>query len=135
MIVTEMKPFEVIKKELGAGDKISLISCNTCARKCETGGKLAMNNLAEKLKEEGFSVVGQTLVGMPCGLSQLDEMMLSGNVALVLGCDASIHALKTLFPGVKVVPALNTIGLGSWGEDGKVKVIRKFEQPPAKLVV
>lgn len=135
MIVTEMKPFEVIKKELKSGDKISLISCNTCARKCETGGKLVMDTLAEKLKEEGYNVVGQTLVGMPCGLSQLDEMMLSGNVALVLGCDASIHALKTLFPGVKIVPALNTVGLGSWGENGKVNVIRKFEQSPAKVIV
>jgi len=126
MIVTEMKPLEAIKSELRSGDKICLVSCNTCARKCETGGMKAMNDLALKLKTEGFSVVGQTLVGMPCGLKQLDEVIIGGNVALVLGCDASIHALKTLYPEIKIVPALNTVGLGSWDEEGHVKLVRKF---------
>ena len=116
MIVTEMKPLSTIKKELKSGDRICLVSCNTCARKCETGGMKAMGDLAEKLKDEGYSVVGQTLVGM-----------IGGNVAVVLGCDASIHALKTLYPEIKIIPALNTVGLGSWDEEGHVQLIRKFE--------
>jgi hypothetical protein len=127
MIVTEMKPLSTIKKELKSGDRICLVSCNTCARKCETGGMKAMGDLAEKLKDEGYSVVGQTLVGMPCGLNQIDELMIGGNVAVVLGCDASIHALKTLYPEIKIIPALNTVGLGSWDEEGHVQLIRKFE--------
>jgi hypothetical protein len=127
MIVTEMKPLVKIKRELRINDKICLVSCNTCARKCETGGIKAMDDLARMLKDDGYSVVGQTLVGMPCGLKQLDEVIIGGNVAVVLGCDASVHALRTLYPEIKIVPALNTVGLGAWDEQGHVKVVRKFE--------
>jgi hypothetical protein len=126
MIVTEMKPLEAIKSELRSGDKICLVSCNTCARKCETGGIKAMGDLAGQLKDDGYSVVGQTLVGMPCGLKQLDEVIIGGNVAVVLGCDASIHALRTLYPEIKIIPALNTVGLGSWDEEGHVNLVRRF---------
>jgi hypothetical protein len=127
MIVTEMKPLTAIKRELESSDKICIISCNTCARKCETGGMKAMGDLAQRLKEEGYSVVGQTLVGMPCGLNQIEELMIGGNVAVVLGCDASIHAIRSLFPEIKIIPALNTVGLGSWDDEGHVKLVRRFE--------
>jgi len=128
MIVTEMKPLVAIKKEITFDDKICLVSCNTCARKCETGGMKGMYDLARMLKDDGYMVVGQTLVGMPCGLKQLDEVIIGGNVAIVLGCDASVHALRTLYPEIKIVPALNTVVLGSWDGSGHVKLIRRFSQ-------
>jgi len=121
-----MKPLDSIKNNLEKGDKISLVSCNTCARKCETGGKEVMSELAEKLKSSGYNVIAETLVSMPCGLKQLDEIILEGNAAVVLGCDASVKAISTLFPEVKVIPALDTVGLGAWDENGKVTIIRKF---------
>lgn len=127
MIVTQMKPFDIIKNNLMKGDKICLVSCNTCARKCETGGKEVMDELAARLKSDGYNVIGETLVGMPCGLKHLDEVILQGDTAVVLGCDASVKAISTLFPEVKVIPALDTVGLGAWDENGKVTIVRKFD--------
>lgn len=86
-----------------------------------------MDDLAQHLKHDGYSVVGQTLVGMPCGLNQIDEIIIGGDVAIVLGCDASVHAIRSLFPELKVIPALKTVGLGSWDEQGHVMLVRKFE--------
>ncbi|MBN2094719.1 MAG: hypothetical protein JW727_01605 [Candidatus Aenigmarchaeota archaeon] len=127
MIVTELKPFDTITDELGKDDRICVVSCNTCARKCETGGKEGMEAISFKLQQEGYNIVCQALVGMPCGIKHLGEVMLGGDVAVVLGCDASIHALRKLYPDIKIIPALNTVGLGSWDEDGHVNIVKRFK--------
>ncbi len=54
MIITESKPFGIIKAQLKKEDKIGIVSCNSCARMCETGGKEAMKELADRLKKRGF---------------------------------------------------------------------------------
>ena len=38
MIITNMKPYGVIRGSLRKWKKIGLIACNSCARVCETGG-------------------------------------------------------------------------------------------------
>ena len=38
MIITNMKPYGVIRGGLRKWKKIGLIACNSCARVCETGG-------------------------------------------------------------------------------------------------
>ncbi len=34
--------------------KVGIVSCNSCARACETGGKEKMEELAQRLKQDGF---------------------------------------------------------------------------------
>ena len=53
MIVMSCKPYGIIKGNLKKWKKIGIISCNTCARACETGGKEKMEELAERLKADG----------------------------------------------------------------------------------
>ena len=42
MIITQSKPYGVIRSQLDKKDKIGLVTCNTCARMCETGGEEQM---------------------------------------------------------------------------------------------
>ena len=62
MIVTSMKPYGMIRGSIRKWKKVGLIACNSCARICETGGKKSLDELSERLKKDGFDVVGSDLV-------------------------------------------------------------------------
>ena len=42
MIITSYKPYGVIRSMLKKWKKVGVISCNSCARACETGGREKM---------------------------------------------------------------------------------------------
>lgn len=127
MIITEAKPYGMIKAELKKTDRIGIIACNSCARMCETGGEKAMKELAERLKKDGFNVVDTDLIGIACDFDQLKKQEMLGDVTIVLACDAGVYNLKKLFPERKIIPAIETIGLGAWDEKGNINLVRKFE--------
>ena len=116
----------MIKSKLNKKDKIGIVSCNSCARMCETGGKKAMRKLAERLKKDGFNVVDTDLIGIACDFDRLKKEELNGNVTIVLACDAGVYNLKKLFPKRKIIAALNTVGLGAWDQKGNIVLVSKF---------
>lgn len=68
MIIRSCKPYGVIRGLLNKGEKIGVVACNSCARACETGGRAKMEEVAERLKEDGFEVVDKDLIPMCCNL-------------------------------------------------------------------
>ncbi len=126
MIVTDSKPFGVIKSQLKKDDKIGIVSCNSCARRCDTGGEEGMKKLAKRLKEEGFNVVDMDLVGIACDFDQLKKDELKGDTTIALTCDAGVYNLKKLFPKRKIISALDTIGLAAFDEKGDINLVKKF---------
>jgi len=66
MIITETKPFGLIKAQLKKEDKITIVSCNMCARMCGTGGKEGLEEMKKKLKEEDYNVVDEFLFSPVC---------------------------------------------------------------------
>ena len=127
MIITELKPYGMIKSQLNKKDKIGIVSCNTCARMCETGGRKEMKKLAARLKKDGFNVVDTDLIGFACDFDQLKAEELHGNTTIVLACDAGVYNLKKLFPKKKIITALDTIGLGAYDEKGNLTLVKKFK--------
>lgn len=128
MIITENLPFGVIKNQLKKTDKISIVSCNTCARMCETGGEEAIKKTDGRLKKEGFNVVDTNIVAVGCDMDQVKRIKVSGNVILVLACDAGAYALKKMFSKKKIILALDTVGLAAWNEKGNMTMVKKFEK-------
>lgn len=126
MIITELKPYGMIKSQLNKKDKIGIVSCNACARRCETGGKKEMKIMAARLKKDGFNVVDTDLIGIACNFDQLKKDELHGNTTIVLACDAGVYNLKKLFPRKKIITALDTIGLAAFDKKGNITLIRKF---------
>ena len=129
MIITETIPFGMIKAELKKNDKISIVSCNQCARLCGTGGKEGLKEMKEDLKKEGYTTADEFVFAPVCD-KDLDKKILKkikGNVILVLACDAGVLNLKTMFKNKKVIAALNTHGLGSYDEKGNIFMVREFE--------
>ena len=128
MIVTKTKPYSKIKSQLKKSDRIGIISCNACARMCNTGGEKRMKELAKKLKKDGFNIVDMDLIGTPCNFDLLNKTQLHGNVQVVLACDAGVYNLKKLFPKHKIIAALETLGVGAFDNKGKITLVKRFKK-------
>ena len=126
MIITSTKPYGVIEGWLQKGDKIGVVACNSCARICETGGRISMDEMADRLRDDGFSVVDEDLLPMCCNLDTVSKAEYDGEVLIILACDAGVYTLQKLYPDKKVIAALNTIGLGARGASGVIYMMRQF---------
>ncbi len=128
MIITQTKPFGMIKTELEKNDKISIIACNMCARMCETGGKIGLKRMKEKLENAGYSVVDEFLLAPACDRTVVKKTVKpKGNVIVSLACDSGTFNIKKVFKDKKVISALTTHGLGAFDEDGNIFMIREFK--------
>ncbi|MCD6094897.1 hypothetical protein J7J39_03280 [bacterium] len=119
MIITKFKDFKEIKNFLTKKEEIGIVSCNTCARICKTGGQQGMKKVARKLKKQGYKIEESILVPACCSVKLLKKFNFKSNTLLVLACDAGVAALKYLFPNKKIVPCLKEMGNGFYTEKGK----------------
>ena len=126
MIVTNSKPYGVIRGMLKKWKKIGIVSCNSCARACETGGKEKMEELAERLKKDGFEVVDTELVPMACNIDLVKKPDYQADILVVLACDSGVCTLQSFFPTKMVVPGCDTIGLGARDRQGNIFIMKKF---------
>ncbi|MCK4327921.1 MAG: hypothetical protein KAW41_05660 [Candidatus Diapherotrites archaeon] len=128
MIVTDTKPFGMIKAGLKKGDEVSVVSCNQCARLCGTGGKEGLDEMKEKLGEGGYGACDEFLFAPVCDESLCRKILKpKGSVILVLACEAGVSSIKRVFKTKKVISALNTTGLGAFDEDGCIFMVREFK--------
>jgi hypothetical protein len=126
MIVTEIKPYGIIKGMLKKWKKIGIVSCNSCARVCETGGQKVMDELAERLRKDGYDVVDTALVPLACNLDLVKRPKLDADILVILACDCGVNTIQDIFPGKKIVAALNTIGIGARDARGNLYLMVKF---------
>lgn len=127
MIITESKPIDVLKTMLDKQKRTGIVACNSHAAICNTGGRKRLVEMAERLKKDGYNVVQTDLISMPCSIDfvvdgiDVDEF-------LILGCDAAVKSFQMLFPSKKVVPGLETIGLGARDAQGRIIVLKDFRK-------
>ena len=126
LIVTSSKPYGVIRGMLKKWKKVGIVSCNSCARACETGGKEKMEELAARLKQDGFDVVDTELLPMACNIDSAKKPNYQADYLIALACDSGVCTLQSLFPNKIVVPALDTIGLGARDVQGNIFIMRKL---------
>jgi len=126
MTITEPKPYGMIKSQLDKNDKISLVSCNSCVKFCETGGEEKMREMSGRLKKDGFQVVDTDLIGVACDLDQVKKETFDGDVIIVFACEAGIHNIKKLAGDKKIIAALDTVGIGTRDREGNISLVRKF---------
>ena len=126
VIVTCGKPYGVVRGMLKKWKKVGIVSCNSCARVCETGGKEKMEELAARLKADGFDVVDTELVPMACAVDAVKKPDYKADYLVVLACDSGVCTLQSLFPNKTVIPANDTVGLGARDVQGNLFIMRKF---------
>ncbi|TRO47495.1 hypothetical protein E2P60_03030 [Candidatus Bathyarchaeota archaeon] len=126
MIVTNSKPYGVVKGMLKKWKTIGIISCNSCARVCETGGRKKLEEMSERLKTDGFKVVDTELVPMACMIDLLKKHDYEADVLLILACDSGVCTAQSLYPTKLVVPANDTVGLGAQDREGNIFIMKKL---------
>ena len=126
MIITCSYPYGVIIGNLRKWKKIGVVACNSCARACETGGKEAMTKLVERLRTDGFEVVGEHVVPMACNIDLAKKPDYQADVVIMLGCNSALNTFKELFPKIKIIPGLITVGIGARDNKGGLYVMKSF---------
>ena len=126
MIITTSKPYGVVRGMLKKWKKVGIVSCNSCARACETGGKEKMEELAARLRQDGFNVVDMELLPMACNIDAMKRPDYKAEYLVVLACDSGVFTLQSLFPTKVVVSALDTDGLGARDGQGNIYIMKRF---------
>jgi ferredoxin len=126
MIITSTKPYGIVKGKLRKWKKIGIISCNSCARVCETGGREKMEELAERLKKDGYNIVQMDLIPMTCNVDMIKRPEYDADDLVILACDAGVFNFQTVFPSKKIIAANNTIGFGARDGQGNIFLMKKF---------
>jgi hypothetical protein len=106
-------PYEELKDQLSKDDRIAVITCNSCVRFCGTGGVAKMEELANKLRRDGYVVSDEvTLVGV-CLNDHVRNTRISEGVtaAIVLACEAGWSSVKQRFREENVIRGTKTAGL------------------------
>lgn len=113
VVLSEPLPYDKIVKELNKNDKIALISCNTCVRFCGSGGVKYMNDLASKLRKDGYTVTDVIPTTALCINDYVQNARVSDGVTVVLvsACDAGWTSASQRWKGIKVIPTVDTFGI------------------------
>lgn len=129
--LTQAVPYETIKKKLKRDDRIAVITCNTCPRFCGSGGVQKMEQLASRLRGDGFVVTDQLVLTAVCINDYVMNARLSGGLtaAVVLACEAGWSSVKQRFTDKNVIRGTETLGLViADREKGVEKLMMPYEK-------
>lgn len=123
MIFTKARKYDEIVGQLDKSDVITIISCSSCARVSGTGGEGPMQDLAIKLRKDGFNVYSGYTINTVCTpkviQAKIDKKV---NTLISMACSAGTLNIEGMFAGYKVVEA--TIDVGLMAADNKKKIIK-----------
>jgi ferredoxin len=120
MIVGERKPFGEIQALLEGKSRVLLVGCGTCVKVCFTGGDKEVAVLASQLRLAAAKArkkrsIDELTVERQCEIEFVDEVAKAfkdHDVIMSMACGAGAQMLASRFPGVPVLPAVDTTFLG-----------------------
>ncbi|MFW9914753.1 MAG: hypothetical protein ACFFGZ_03995 [Candidatus Thorarchaeota archaeon] len=107
-------PYEKIKSQFEKGEKVSIVTCNTCTRSQSAGGAKMMEEIGHRLvKDVGIEVVEEIVLTIGCNADYYDFAKPSEKVdkILCLGCWAGWSVIKRRFPDVPIIAGVKTLGV------------------------
>jgi len=120
MIITKKKDITEVLDALEGKKRVYLFGCGSCADQCQTGGARELEEMSSVLKEKGFHVLGNSLVGETCYRQLVlkefrDKKEISGaDAVVVLACGAGVKTVADVSEeSLPVIPALDSIFLAS----------------------
>jgi hypothetical protein len=119
----EAIPYEKIKTQFKKGERVSLVTCNTCTRSQDAGGAKLMEEISGLLvKDVGIEIVEEIVLTTGCNADYYDHASPSHEVdkILCLGCWAGWTVIKNKFPDIPVVAGVRTLGIPALSEMQKV---------------
>jgi NAD-dependent dihydropyrimidine dehydrogenase PreA subunit len=126
MIIAEQKPLNDIIQMLEGHQRVLVVGCRSCVAVCLAGGEKEAGILAEslrlhsELKGKGWDIEEITLE-RACEKEWVREMegaMEGKNAIISLACGVGAQVIHDIYPGVFVIPGVNTISMGAPEEQG-----------------
>ena len=124
IISVRLFDYDTLKGQLNPDDKIVILSCNNCAKKCKgLGGRAGLASLGDKLEADGFNVTHRELCGIACSVDlvrkRINEEATSAyfeeaDVIIPLACEDGEDTCTLVFPNTRVLNVTRTLGIG-WG--------------------
>ena len=126
MIVGERKPFEEIAEMVKDYKKVLVMGCGTCVAVCMAGGEKEVELLTSQLRiHADLHNTGQEFeektIQRQCDkefFDPLHEEARGYNAILSMACGVGVHFVSGLIEEVPLLPALNTVFMGSAEGEG-----------------
>jgi len=123
MVYTEFKSVDEIAFSLGGKKRVAVLSCGTCSNLSNNGGSAGLRTMKAILRKLGKDIVlSQTVIGL-CPESIVKETLRSKkrkikscDAIVILSCSAGVKTVSVYSPGIPVVAALDTRGIGPISE-------------------
>lgn len=127
MIVAERKPFEQILEMVKPFGRVLVLGCGSCVTVCLSGGEKQAQELASQLRLAARRQHLELAVDVDCITRQCDREFLAClkkgpenyDAILSLACGVGVGFVAEQFPGVRVLPALDTSFYGASTAPGK----------------
>ena len=118
MIVAEQKPVSEILPMLPEGKSLIVAGCDTCVTVCLAGGEKEVRILSSaiRMSDKNISKVTGISIQRQCDaefLQDLAPQIEDYDVVLSMACGACVQMMSDYFDGITVLPALNTLFIGS----------------------
>lgn len=126
MITAEQKPIDEIGQMIAPYKRVLVLGCGSCVAECAAGGEKETAMLASTLrmaaKMEGRDVlIQEKTLDRQCVkdfIVLLHDIIDQYDAVLSLGCGAGVQAVADMFPGLPILPALDTGFLGETKDQG-----------------
>jgi ferredoxin len=126
MIVGEQKPVAEIKADLSQYSKVLILGCGTCVKTCFAGGEDEVATLASELrlayKKDGKKIIiEEATVERQCEdefIKEAASRMPGYEAVLSLACGAGVQMVASRFPGIPILPGVNTTFIGVLEKQG-----------------
>ncbi|WP_025321991.1 methylenetetrahydrofolate reductase C-terminal domain-containing protein [Deferrisoma camini] len=119
MVVTTPKPWDEVRFALGDGKRWVVMGCADCAAVCQTGGSSQVDELAERMQDEGFEVLARVDLPSPCDrrltrrdLKRVARELEAADGVVCLTCGGGVQAVAELV-GKPVVAGLDAHFVGT----------------------
>jgi len=124
-VITVGKDFDEIHGNLTTHGELStvVIGCGKCSDVCHTGSSKEVREIRDRIKtsnlmllepEGMYDVVKEGLCDKTAVMNHLSTLRKhhGGYQLLLLCCGAGLKTVMSILPNVRIVPGLNTIGVG-----------------------
>jgi ferredoxin len=126
MITAVQKPFEEIAGNIKEFNKLLILGCGTCVTVCMAGGEKEVGILASTLrlanKKNGQTMeIQEETIERQCDREFFDtikEKIAWADAVLSMACGVGVQFCSEVFPGKRVLPALNTKFYGTTEQQG-----------------
>jgi hypothetical protein len=117
-------PMWKILDQIREGERVALITCNTCVRSQDAGGATKMLELADQLRQKA-QVTDEVVVTLGCFEDQLSSSHWSGEAQkiILLACEAGWSVVRRFVGDVPIILGATTLGVPFGTKTKAVKTI------------